>query len=85
MLVAFGASRLLTGDGDPARPLARAAAVTALAQLAAGFVNVILLAPIWMQVLHLLLADLLWIASVLLAARVLARDRIRAPFETAPA
>ena len=82
LLVAFGASRLLTGD--PARPLARAAAVTALAQLAAGFVNVILLAPIWMQMLHLLLADLLWIASVLLAARVLARDRIEAAVATAP-
>jgi heme A synthase len=78
LLVIFGASRLLAGDGDPARPLARAAGVIALVQLAAGFINVMLLAPVWMQILHLLLADLLWIACVLLAARVLARDRIMA-------
>jgi heme A synthase len=84
LLVAFGVSRLLAGGSDPARPLARAAAVMALAQLAAGVVNVILLAPIWMQMLHLLLADFLWIASVLFAARVLARDRIEAAVVTAP-
>jgi heme A synthase len=78
LLVIFGASRLLAGDGDPARPLARAAGVIALVQLAAGFINVMLLAPVWMQILHLLLADLLWIACVLLAARVLARDRTMA-------
>jgi heme A synthase len=78
LLVIFGASRLLAGDGDPARPLERAAGVIALVQLAAGFINVMLLAPVWMQILHLLLADLLWIACVLLAARVLARDRIMA-------
>jgi len=33
-------------------------------QLAGGAVNILLLAPVWMQVLHLLLADLLWIALV---------------------
>lgn len=46
------------------------AAVIALVvvQLIAGLVNLLLLAPIWMQLVHLLLADLLWIAFVLLAA-----------------
>lgn len=37
-------------------------------QTLAGAVNVVLLAPIALQMLHLLLADLLWIALVLLAA-----------------
>ncbi len=37
-------------------------------QLTAGVVNLWLLAPIWMQLVHLLIADLLWIALVLLAA-----------------
>lgn len=37
-----------------------------LVQLVAGAVNVLLLAPLWMQILHLLLADLLWITLVLL-------------------
>ncbi len=41
--------------------------VLALAQLCAGAINVILLAPIWMQITHLLLADSLWIGLVLLA------------------
>ena len=30
-----------------------------------------LLAPVWMQLVHLLLADLVWIAFVLLAVRAL--------------
>jgi cytochrome c oxidase assembly protein subunit 15 len=36
-------------------------------QLAAGMVNLSLLAPIWMQLIHLLIADLVWIAVVMLA------------------
>jgi cytochrome c oxidase assembly protein subunit 15 len=35
-------------------------------QLAAGVLNMVLLAPVWMQILHLLIADLLWIALVVL-------------------
>ncbi len=35
------------------------------AQIAAGAVNLLLLAPIWMQMVHLLLADLVWISLVL--------------------
>ena len=37
-------------------------------QLMAGLVNLVLLAPVWMQIVHLLLADLVWIMLVLLAA-----------------
>ncbi len=40
-------------------------------QLLAGGVNVALLAPVWMQIVHLALADLTWIALVMLAARTL--------------
>jgi heme A synthase len=42
------------------------------AQIVAGVVNLLLLAPVWMQLVHLLLADLLWITLVLLSASVLA-------------
>lgn len=38
-----------------------------LAQVCAGAINIALLAPVWMQIVHLLLADLLWIALVVLA------------------
>ena len=37
-------------------------------QLTAGATNLLLLAPIWMQLIHLLLSDLLWIVLVLLSA-----------------
>ncbi len=39
-------------------------------QLGAGAMNLLLLAPVWMQMVHLLLADLLWISLVLLCAGV---------------
>ena len=41
-------------------------------QAALGGLNVVLLAPVWLQLVHLLVADLLWIAVVLLAAAALA-------------
>lgn len=44
-------------------------------QLVAGLVNLVLLAPTWMQLVHLLLADVLWIVLVLFAAATLAADR----------
>ena len=37
--------------------------------------NVLLLAPVWLQLVHLLVADLLWIALVLLARRGAGRPR----------
>jgi heme A synthase len=43
-------------------------------QLLAGLINVILLAPVWMQMVHLLLSDLVWICLVLYAAEAMAKD-----------
>ena len=53
---AGGARRHAGLDGDRA----------VVTQLVAGGVNVLLLAPVWMQILHLLLADVLWVVLVLL-------------------
>jgi heme A synthase len=47
--------------------IALAVIVLAVAQLGAGAINITLLAPVWMQLFHLLLADLLWLSLVLLA------------------
>jgi heme A synthase len=44
----------------------------------AGLVNVALLAPVPLQLAHLLLADLVWIAFVLLGAAALAPGRAEA-------
>lgn len=39
-----------------------------IAQLALGVINIALLAPVWMQLAHLLLADILWILVILVCA-----------------
>jgi heme A synthase len=44
-----------------------------LIQLLAGLVNLLLHAPVWLQLVHLLLSDVIWIALVLLAATALAQ------------
>ncbi|MER3427556.1 MAG: cytochrome oxidase assembly protein [Pyrinomonas sp.] len=49
-------------------------AVLVIVQLCAGVANLLLLAPVWMQLVHLLLADALWLTLVLLTASVLARS-----------
>ena len=43
-----------------------------LVQMAMGALNVALQAPIWMQILHLLLTDLIWIGLVVWASETLA-------------
>jgi len=47
-----------------------------LIQLGAGILNVSLLAPVWLQLTHLLLADLFWIALVLTSAAALAPEPV---------
>lgn len=51
-----------------------------VAQFAIGLINVVLLTPLEIQIIHLLVADLLWIAFVLLAARLM-QEPARAPAE----
>lgn len=41
-------------------------------QICAGLLNVVLLAPVWMQIVHLALADFLWLGLVLLTAAAMA-------------
>ena len=49
-----------------------------LLQYALGIADVLLLAPMWLQIVHLLGADLFWIALVLLLARALPRMQANA-------
>ena len=58
-----------------ARKLLVALVVIGIIQLSAGLVNLILLAPIYMQVIHLLTADLVWITYVLTTAAILAKSQ----------
>lgn len=53
------------------RRLAVAVVFLTLLQAGAGAINVLLLAPVWMQITHLFIADSLWIALVLMAAEAI--------------
>jgi len=50
----------------------RLVVVLTATQVALGFANIWLLAPVWMQLLHLGMADLVWIALVVTAAAAIA-------------
>jgi heme A synthase len=53
-----------------ARTLALAVMGALMAQLLAGATNLLLAAPVWLQLVHLFLADTLWILLVLLGAQL---------------
>ena len=66
---------LLVGSSRKSENGKLGAAVAALVgmQIALGVADVLLLAPTWLQITHLLGADLLWIALVVLTARLCVR------------
>ena len=73
LAVGLAVASVLRAHAEPSlRRSAWSLAGLVLLQLAAGLANVVLLAPVWMQLVHLLLADLVWIALVLTAVRALA-------------
>lgn len=66
--------------------LARALALLVLVQWLAGMLNIALLAPIWLQLVHLFLADSIWITLVLLSAAALSAPGLaRLPARGQPA
>ncbi len=60
---------------DRSKVLGRLTIFLIVLQLLAGLINVILLAPIWMQLFHLFLSDTIWICLVLFAANSLSKYR----------
>lgn len=52
-------------------PLSRIVAGLLALQFLLGVIDVLLLAPAWMQIVHLLGADLYWVALVVLAAQIM--------------
>ena len=69
--VAVCAARLGRRGGPSGVRGARIVSSIAFGQIALGFVNVIMLAPVWLQLAHLLVADALWIGFVLVGAQAL--------------
>jgi heme a synthase len=58
------------GSSARATRLAKCLLALVLFQFAVGLSNVLLLTPLWIQILHLLTADLMWITLVLLWAEI---------------
>lgn len=48
-----------------------ALAAVLIAQIGLGILNVMLLAPLWLQIVHLLVAELFWVLAVLASANLL--------------
>lgn len=69
VLAGIAGTASLGAVGASLKRAAIAVVVTQLAQIACGVVNLVLLAPVGMQMLHLLFADVAWIALVVFADR----------------
>jgi cytochrome c oxidase assembly protein subunit 15 len=92
LAVAVGALLVAVGSVlarlRPSVDVKRSATLLAVAyavQLCAGLVNLVLLAPVAMQLVHLLLADVVWILVVRLGVAALAADAPRAEVKVEPA
>ncbi|MGH9372632.1 MAG: COX15/CtaA family protein, partial [Vicinamibacterales bacterium] len=77
LTIAWIAPRLARGRGAIALRTSRTLTGLVALQIGLGLLNIALLAPVWLQLVHLLVADAIWIAFVLLGADALA--------ETSPA
>jgi heme A synthase len=64
--------------GAAARRQANRLRLLVIGQWTLGLLNIALLAPVWLQLTHLLVADLLWIVLVLLALETLAAEPAKA-------
>lgn len=60
-------------------PLAIGVIITVLVQVALGILNVLLLTPVWLQILHLLVGDVFWILLVLASAELMLEDATARP------
>jgi heme A synthase len=69
--VAYLTVSLGAGGGDATQRLGRGLSWLILAQFAVGFVNVVLATPLETQVIHLAVANAIWVAYVLFAASLL--------------
>lgn len=84
LVVCLSAWRLVElRPGGGARRAAWAVTVISLSQVALGLVNLALAAPAAMQLLHLLVADLTWIALMLLGTEVLAKPKLSESLQVA--
>ena len=79
-LMILAAHALMPRPSARTKRLASCLLVLLILQFSIGVLNVILLAPLWVQVFHLLTADLIWVTLVLLSAEVLGARHSPLPF-----
>jgi heme A synthase len=86
LLLIIGVSVRARRADPAARRLASAMIALFFVQLAIGALNMLLLAPIWMQLVHLFMADVVWVTLVLLTSATLADAPVdvRAPVSRLP-
>ncbi|MEP7125919.1 MAG: COX15/CtaA family protein [Byssovorax sp.] len=81
----YARSAIAAARATPAaRRLSFGLAALLVAQMLLGVVNLVLLAPVAMQLVHLLAADLVWITFVLLSAEALGESAERVPAAVVP-
>jgi heme A synthase len=73
--IAFFALRV--SSRSSIRALSITIILSTFVQLCAGVLNLALLAPVWMQIVHLFLADVVWVALVLFVAEAAVPVRVR--------
>ena len=73
--VSWLVARCVVSSSRAARRLAATLTLLVLLQLGLGALNVFLLAPIWLQMTHLLVGDLFWILLVLVSDHALRMQR----------
>lgn len=74
LLLVVGMITRMLRPGRYTKRFARQLFILFVLQLAVGSLNVVLLAPILIQILHLLMADAVWVTLVLLTASALAEQ-----------
>lgn len=75
-LIVLAVHTLSTPAPFAAKRAAAALALLVALQFCLGLLNVLLLTPIWVQVMHLLTADLIWIALVLTTDALMVRQPV---------
>ncbi len=73
VVAAAGVAERVRGSDGPRGPL-RSLGILMLIQLGLGLLNIVLKTPLWLQILHLAIADLIWITYVWVSAQTLASD-----------
>ena len=67
LAIVVGSGLIGLGLQYKTHPLGRALVGVVGLQILVGFINLGLLAPVWLQLIHLLIADILWLTLILLA------------------